>query len=211
MKYTLSLLVSWSNWRVTLRLDAFVQRSVHHGRLVIGIQVASLETTTVVLKHNRMISWTFVSQAHLLHFICVVPEHITVVSNESFVIVKLLMSLLLQLLLGLWKTRHWFGARHADRWSPEILWVCLVALVKENAVYLLVTLKLDLVIEFINGVTVEILIRNRFFRRNNFTVDIERSHIMRQIDLRVLHFSKLTLGLISVPWWVPIVHGHIRI
>lgn len=70
---------------------------------------------------------------------------------------------------------------------------------KENAVYLLVTLKLDLVIEFINGVTVEILIRNRFFRRNNFTVDIERSHIMRQIDLRVLHFSKLTLGLISVP------------
>jgi hypothetical protein len=71
--------------------------------------------------------------------------------------------------------------------------------VKENAVYLLVTLKLDLVIEFINGVTVEILVRNRFFRRNNFTVDIERSHIMRQIDLRVLHFSKLTLGLISVP------------
>ena len=70
---------------------------------------------------------------------------------------------------------------------------------KENAVYLLVTLKLDLVIEFINGVTVEILIRNRFFRRNNFTVDIERSHIMRQIDLRVLHFSKLTLGLISIP------------
>lgn len=70
---------------------------------------------------------------------------------------------------------------------------------KENAVYLLVTLKLDLVIEFINGVTVEILVRNRFFRRNNFTVDIERSHIMRQIDLRVLHFSKLTLGLISVP------------
>lgn len=70
---------------------------------------------------------------------------------------------------------------------------------KENAIYLLVTLKLDLVIEFINGVTVEILIRNRFFRRNNFTVDIERSHIMRQIDLRVLHFSKLTLGLISVP------------
>lgn len=56
----------------------------------------------------------------------------------------------------------------------------------------------DFFLKFGVRINIESLIWLSLLGGNNFTINIKWFHIMTQVNLRVLHSSQLTLGLISV-------------
>lgn len=82
---------------------------------------------------------------------------------------------------------------------------------KDDTVTIDDVLGFGLLIQLFNWVIVEVILRNCGFGCNDFAVDIEWQHVVSEIDLRVLHFSQLTLWLISISRGVPLVNCHVRV
>lgn len=206
------LSLGWAHRWVSLRSEVlWGHRFVKHGRLVVDVQVTSFKVAAIVRENNRVINWTVISEAHLLDFISMVPEHIAVVSNKSCVIVILFMHDLFLFIDGFGDVKYGFDLGHSHRRPSEVLRIGLVALVKNNTVWIHGLGRFDLIMQLGDWVNIKVLLRNTWLGSNDLAVDVKRWHIMSQIDLRILHFSKLTLGLVSVPGRIPLVHCNLRV
>lgn len=154
-----------------------------------------------------MVNWSIVSQTHLLYFVRVIPEHIAVISYESSIVIELLVHDLLLFILWFGHIKNWFDTWNSHRLSSKILRVRLVSLMKYDAVRIW-QWRLDLFLQLGDWIAIELIFRNTRFGSNDLTIDIEWFHIVTEINLRVLHFSQLTLRLISVSRRVSLVYGY---
>jgi hypothetical protein len=201
--------LSLSNWRVSSRLEVSgCHRSIKHCGLVVRVQIASFEVAT---KHNWMFNRTIISQAHFLDLVRVIPEHITVVSNKSRVIIKRFMHNLLLFFLRQIQIKNWLCSRHSHRGSSEVFRISLITLMKDNTVWIHRKRRLNLFLQFGNRIDIEAVLRNTWLWSNNLTINIKWFHVVWQINLRVLHLSKLTLWLVSVSRRISFVDCDFRV
>jgi len=200
------------DWWVALGSQvARSNRFVKHCRLVLDVQVTSFKVSAVVLENNWMVDWTVVSQTHLLNLVCVVPEHVAVVSNESSVVVKMLVNNLLLFIQRFIHIENWFGSGHSHRWPSKIFRISLVTLVTNEAVWVHCEWRLNLFLQLGHWIDIKTLFWNTLLGSNDFAIDIKWFHIVTKIDLWVLHFSQLTLGLVSISRRISLVDCNFRV